>query len=326
MNFSVDDHIISVIMPAYNAERTIKKTINSVIAQTYENWELIIVDDGSNDNTKNEVFSVNDKRIKYIFQMNLGPSAARNRGIEEASGQYVCFLDSDDLLHIDYLKELVDMVEKYNADIAMCDYLKAKDTPKIDLTCKNNSSREEVLFPDDCIIRMFYKDKVMPYPFLKLFRRNIIDGTRFPEGLRLGEDLLFNYEVFRRINKAVISNKILYFHIENPNSITHSLNEDVAQKHFNSLKELRNKSDEKYRKSISSRMFIVAFDFLSQKCNDNTFNIELKDFIKKENKGVLKDNDLSGKVRILAFFSMVSIEFSVFLCRITRRFHSKKAV
>ncbi|MCF8408708.1 MAG: glycosyltransferase [Crocinitomicaceae bacterium] len=109
----------SIIIPAYNREHLIEDTIRSVINQTYTNWECVVVDDGSTDNTKNVILSLseNDNRIKYIYQKNAERSAARNNGVKNALGEYICFLDSDDFYTNDHLSNLF---EKINSNIAPC--------------------------------------------------------------------------------------------------------------------------------------------------------------------------------------------------------------
>lgn len=104
----------SVIVPAYNAERFIDVAIQSVLSQTYCDFELIIVDDGSKDQTREMIFRYNDKRIKYIYQNNAGVSAARNKGILESKGEFLCFLDSDDEWKANHLEVMNSLIEKYN--------------------------------------------------------------------------------------------------------------------------------------------------------------------------------------------------------------------
>ncbi len=106
--------MFSVIMPAYNSEKFIMKSIKSVLAQTYTDFELIVIDDGSTDGTKAQIEQFDDDRIRYIYQENAGVSAARNKGILESKGQYVCFLDSDDEWKPNHLELLCTLVEKYN--------------------------------------------------------------------------------------------------------------------------------------------------------------------------------------------------------------------
>ena len=119
MNNSNTD-LISVIIPTYNRAHLIKRCAESVLNQTYKNLELIIVDDGSTDNTKEVVDSLNDKRIVYVKQENQGAGAARNKGIDLAKGKYIAFQDSDDVWHLDKLEKQICVLKEKNADIVFC--------------------------------------------------------------------------------------------------------------------------------------------------------------------------------------------------------------
>ena len=112
--------LISVVIPAYNREKTIKKAILSVLNQGYKELEILVVDDGSTDNTANVVKSINDSRIKYIYQKNKGACAARNNGIIKASGQYIAFHDSDDVWHSNKLAKQLPVLFDKKADIVFC--------------------------------------------------------------------------------------------------------------------------------------------------------------------------------------------------------------
>ncbi len=107
--------MFSVIIPAYNAESFIRNSIASVLAQTVDDFEIVVVDDGSKDNTATAVKSIDDFRIRYIYQENAGVSAARNMGIQNARGEYICFLDADDLWKPNHLAELTNLINKYPA-------------------------------------------------------------------------------------------------------------------------------------------------------------------------------------------------------------------
>ena len=119
---------ISILMPVYNAEKYLNETIDTIKNQSFSNWELIIVDDGSIDNSKEICTKLmnDDKRIKYIFQENLGVSHTRNVALENAQGKYIVFVDSDDLIHEDYLKILINSIEKNNSDISLCNFIERK--------------------------------------------------------------------------------------------------------------------------------------------------------------------------------------------------------
>lgn len=115
--------LVSVVMPAYNAEKYIAEAMESVIAQTYTNWELFVVDDCSADNTANIVQSFEDKRISYIKNPeNLGPAFSRNCGIEAAKGEYIALIDSDDIWHENKLEKQIELAKKTGADIIYCSY------------------------------------------------------------------------------------------------------------------------------------------------------------------------------------------------------------
>lgn len=112
--------MVSVVIPTYNRDKVVLCAVNSVLNQTYEDLEIIVVDDGSTDNTKMILESISDKRFRYVYQENAGACAARNRGIELARGDYIAFHDSDDIWHLDKLKKQMDIFIKYNPDIIFC--------------------------------------------------------------------------------------------------------------------------------------------------------------------------------------------------------------
>ena len=112
--------MVSVIIPAYNREHIILKSVNSVLSQTYSDLELIVVDDGSSDGTRKILESINDERFRYIYQDNAGACKARNYGIELARGEYIAFHDSDDLWLPTKLEKQMNIFENYNADIVFC--------------------------------------------------------------------------------------------------------------------------------------------------------------------------------------------------------------
>ena len=116
---------ISVIVAAYNTEKYLSETIQSVLNQTFTDWELIIVNDGSTDKTQTiaKEFEAKDERIKVLSQKNQGPSVARNNGISQAKGNYISFLDADDILHKNRLKEHLNFMEKNNLDFSYCDMM-----------------------------------------------------------------------------------------------------------------------------------------------------------------------------------------------------------
>lgn len=129
--------MVSVIIPVYNREKVVVDAVNSVLNQTYTDLELIVVDDGSTDNTKKVLSQISDKRLKYVYQENAGACVARNHGIELAKGSYIAFHDSDDIWHLDKLEKQMAVFNKYNPDIVFC---------KLHYKKKNGT---EVLWPEN---------------------------------------------------------------------------------------------------------------------------------------------------------------------------------
>ena len=115
--------LVSIITPSYNSEEFIEETIQCVLSQTYENWEWLITDDLSRDNTVTIIQKYNDPRMKLqVLEQNGGAGNARNKSLERANGRYIAFLDSDDLWHSEYLETMINYMQKYNAELVYCNY------------------------------------------------------------------------------------------------------------------------------------------------------------------------------------------------------------
>ena len=128
----MNNQLISIITPMYNGEKYVSQTIESVISQTYPNWEMIIVDDGSKDNSPQivENYSQKDKRIRLIWQPNAGSAAARNNALKHANGRYICFLDADDLLDNQFLEKQLHLIKSKNAGLVYASYLGVNENNK----------------------------------------------------------------------------------------------------------------------------------------------------------------------------------------------------
>lgn len=180
--------MISVIIPAYNAEKTIGHCVKSVLAQTYDDWELILVDDGSKDATLDVCRSFDDSRVIVLHQENGGVSSARNKGLESAKGEYVAFVDSDDYIESDYLEKLSRGFGKDLVVTGFC-YDCKPETSSFVLSLSN---KEEI---GAQISNLINADQLC-YPWGRLFRRSVIETfhIRFDESMRFAEDNVFNWE------------------------------------------------------------------------------------------------------------------------------------
>lgn len=212
---------ISVIVPVYNVENKIRRCIDSILAQTFTDYKLILVDDGSSDQSGVicDEYAKVDSRIKVIHQENKGASAARNRGIKEANGTYLGFVDSDDYVAEDYLCALYQTIKKLNVDMAMCCYYSVSDDGSIteskhrfaDGYCLDRKGIESQLYSD-----IFFNKDTTGYFSLwnKLFRKDLVDSYSIliDESMSFGEDMLFVMECLKHCNNIAFSDKPLYYY------------------------------------------------------------------------------------------------------------------
>lgn len=218
------DEIITVIMPVYKVrEKLLRKSIESVLGQSYRNIEFIIVDDGSPDNCGIicEQYARADSRIRIFHKKNSGVSAARNMGLNAASGTYVAFVDADDYISDNYLEVLLTELRQSNADISLCccKYLNEEQELKKDYPETKFKHISKTINPQAAIEALCYFTPI--YPGLeitavwgKIYRKSIVEGILFDERMSVGEDFIFNYQCFVKSKVIVACNYNGYQYIQ----------------------------------------------------------------------------------------------------------------
>ena len=207
---------ISCIVPAYNVENYVEKCIGSLLCQNFDDYEIIIVNDGSTDSTLKRISKFeNDNKIRIISQDNGGLSAARNTGIKYACGEYITFVDSDDWVEGHFLTYMYELAQKENADIVTLDYIQTNEE-KIEISIEKSYATKTI--SQKCADELFC-GKVTNFAWGKLIRRNLISDDFFPVGRRY-EDIGSMYRVFDKCNKLVESSAKLYFYRIREGSIT----------------------------------------------------------------------------------------------------------
>jgi len=211
---------ISVIVPVYKVEKYLDRCIKSILAQTFEDFELILVDDGSPDRCPQmcDEWAKKDSRIKVIHQNNQGLSAARNTGIRAASGEYINFIDSDDWVADTLLSDLYRLLIKYDADISVCGFEKCsseKLQSDSDRLCGRCLSRDEFM---DIILKI-NSNRTIHYAWGKLYKRKILDSEHFPVGM-LNEDVEGTFKAVMRSDRIAETPKADYYYFINAQSIT----------------------------------------------------------------------------------------------------------
>lgn len=257
---------ISIILPTYNRSAFLKNTIDSILAQTFKNWELVVIDDGSTDNTKKIVSSfLADKRIKYIYQKNQERSAARNNGIKKANGDFICFVDSDEKLNSNHLEQISNGIKKHNYEAAVYNY----DIGFVFPNKENNYTRKGMEFtypvkPNELI------SVIIGVPQLCI-AKEILDNYRFDPMIKVGEDTELLFRISEKFPIYYIEGGPTIFEIEHENrsvnrrSISAELQLITLKKMFSKNHPANNVSKSLKRKLISEVYFNASIDYLNEK-------------------------------------------------------------
>lgn len=212
---------VSVIVPVYNVENYIEKCLNTLVNQTIQDIEIIIVNDGSTDNSKNVIEKFIKKypeKIVYLEKENGGLSDARNYGLPYAKGEYIAFLDSDDYVELDMYERMYEVAKKENSDIVECDFIWEYPNKQKQDIGKIYNGKHEML------------EKVRVVAWNKLIKRQILNDTQilFPKGYRY-EDVEFTYKLIPYLNKVSFLKKPCIHYVQRENSISNSQNERTRE-------------------------------------------------------------------------------------------------
>lgn len=226
---------ISIIMPIYNVEKYLTRSIESVINQTFSNFELILVNDGSTDRCREICYKYKniDERIILIDKENGGVSSARNSGLDIAKGEYIYFIDSDDCIDEDAIEYLYKLSINYNADISC---YKAKTYKNEILQTKLNLNEEIDIYDREDIIKEYAQNGKFLYSvWNKLFKSKLFTNVRFSQDIRYAEDALINYYLFSKSDRLVMSNLQKYNYYINENGVV----SNITKKRLDILKAQR---------------------------------------------------------------------------------------
>ena len=218
--------LITVIVAVYCAEKYIKRCLDSIIAQDYENWNAILVNDASKDNSLEIIKEYAKKDTRFIVinnEENIGVAPTRNKALEKADGEYIAFLDSDDWWDTDMLSSLLEIAEKNDSDVVQCKY-------RYDY--ENGQWYEPAdIFPDETVfegeeIKKIYKLMMsgmrMNHVCMKLYKREVLRGKLFDVKMKTGEDLVFNIDVFSDVRKYTYIKKPMYHYYRVTDGLTSS--------------------------------------------------------------------------------------------------------
>lgn len=215
------NELISIIVNVYNEERYIKKCLDSIVNQTYKNIEIIIVNDGSTDNTLKICESYKDNRIKIISQKNIGLSLSRNVGIDNSTGKYVYFLDADDFIENDTIEYLYNLIVTYDADMSTC---RTINIYSYDTEIKNQPEKIDILSNIEMLKRLLLNENNSSTIWNKLMKKKLFNNIRFPD--RVLEDVPVTYKLVLTSEKIIYSNQIKHNYLKHKESITERKEKD----------------------------------------------------------------------------------------------------
>ena len=286
---------ISVIVPVYNVEQYLERCVDSIINQTYTNLEIILVNDGSTDNSGKlcDVLAKKDKRIRVIHKENGGLSDARNRGIDEAESDLVGFIDSDDYIDRDMYEILLKNLNNTNADLSMCAlYDVYNNTPEAQVT-----NKETWELSSEQAIKMVMEAKILSVTAVnKLYRKSLFSDLKFEVG-KIAEDAFIMIKLLDKCEKIVATNEKKYYYVHRENSIT---TQKFSTKFLNVIEAYEQNSNiilEKYPKLkdvAQTRMnwayfYVLDRLLLDDNYNDKELENKLISYLKNHRKDILND-------------------------------------
>lgn len=305
----MEDYKVSVIVAAYNIQDYIVKCLESIAKQTYKNLEVIVVDDGSGDDTGKlaDEFAENDNRFIVIHKENGGVSSARNRGIDIASGDFIGFVDGDDTIEIDMYEILINNAIKYDADISHCGY-KVIENNKETLFY----GTEKVIIQDrkKGLIDLFEGSLIEPSLCNKIFKNNIVGDIRLDESIKINEDLYFNVLLFDKSNKSVFEDKTKYNYMKREGSATTSSSNDLRRitdplKVYNMIVDLYKNDTEilPYAKKMELERNINIYNLLTLEKNTELKKLKnkIRHYIKLSKNEVKNNSKITKKTRFMVY-------------------------
>lgn len=306
------DSKISIIVPIYNTEKYLNRCVDSILAQSYKNLEIILVDDGSNDNSPAicDSYAKRDTRIKVVHKKNGGLSSARNAGLDMATGDYIGFVDSDDFISSDMYEILMDNMDESGNVLSNVMYVRSYDDGEIAPSKVPHTTDKEISSVQFARELMLHTGDVSVCT--KLFPKELFSNVRFCEG-KLNEDLLFILEILTKIEKINFIGKIGYYYFSRSGSISSGYGKAVEDMVGNSVVAMETVVEsfpqlkaEAVRFALYQHMaylLLLPYDLV---CKENTTYINAIKFVRKHFAKNIFNRYLSLKNKIILFaFSIV---------------------
>ena len=302
--------LISVIVPCYKVERYLPRCIDSILRQTYEHLEVVLVDDGSPDRCGEicDDYANKDSRVIVIHKENGGLSDARNVAINQAKGEWITFIDSDDFVSDDYVETLYKLATEYGCDCSVCLFktFREGEYPIED----NVSNYREKMPPQKAVEQMFYQEKFDNNAHSKLYHRRLFEsGIRFPQN-RVFEDLAISYQLLLKSKGVAYTNARLYYYLLRRNSIEGCYNPKKVDDGLAVLKSMDDNVDnlKGIERAYQCRKFSFLLHLLMMMPKDSDHYEEMVSDAKKIRTMVLFDMHARKKARVAALLSYLGMD------------------
>lgn len=227
--------MISIIVPIYKVEKYIRQCVDSILAQSYKDIEIILVDDGSPDNCPAicDEYAKQDSRVKVVHKENGGLISARKIGLQASSGEYVCFVDGDDWIEPDMYFQIAEAINKTKADCVITQFYfeypngPKKSDYKLNRELYNRNEIEKEIFPTMLFDNQYYRFGIFPNCWTKVFKRELLEKhlMNTDDRIRMGEDIAFTYPCLMECQSIAFVDKALYHYRINPESMTKAYDE-----------------------------------------------------------------------------------------------------
>ena len=304
--------MISVIVPVYNVEKYLERCVKSIAAQTYKDLEILLIDDGSTDESGKmcDDFQQTDSRIKAFHKQNGGLSDARNYGIEHSAGEFISFVDSDDYIDEKMLETLHRLITENDADLAVCsamDVFEGKEITQVKEIKEFNLNKVESY-------KYMLRGDGIPSACNKLYKRQTVGDVRFPVG-KLYEDGFFTPQILKRVEKTAVTSKPMYYYFRRADSITtkpfRKGDLDVIEAYDKCVKQVKELCPEAlpYAEFRYRNAYFNVLDkmLMRDDCKEIPEYKQVVKYLKKHTAQIVKDPGF-GKMRKIA---AVALKFSV---------------
>lgn len=298
--------MISIVVPVYNVEKYLPRCLDSILKQTYKDYEVVLFDDGSSDNSGKicDEYVAKNSNMRVLHSQNGGLSAARNRGRAASSGEYITYIDSDDVVSPDYLEVLYNLIQKNDADVSCCEF-KFFSTDS-ELVFDSTTGNEKCLIGIQAASEMLYGKLHGSSACAILMRRDIAEANEFSNG-KYHEDDLVSFKFYISAKKVAVTSKRMYWYYQRPGSIMHSEFGQIAIDELDAADYIVNIC-ESYGELLRNASYVKKYcnyiDVLKTYPNLNKLSpetyIRIKDGLKKVAKKILIDNKATIGMRLSA--------------------------